>query len=194
MPQVTGEIDNRPKWTEKDIERQLNVEKAMLAGYTITQIYAMRLGKKPLGTREKIKDDFNLIRSRWLQMDPDWFHRTRLARITAENRLKEQLIRYNKLLLDLDEGKYDKVIITHETTETPNGDGTITKTSKPVPITTKSERARAITYAESQLSSVITKLYDIESDFDPEQYLDERIKERLNEKVKTLKATHTRAR
>jgi hypothetical protein len=129
----------------------------MKMGYGLTRIAATKINGKKLGALETISKDMDIIRSRWLDMDPEWFHRARLARIEAKERLLEQMIRLGDLILDVKDGKY----------KTP-----------------LENKPKQLTYAESQLTTVISKLYEIDSDFDPEQYLDKRIQESVHVKIK----------
>lgn len=157
------------------IERQIIVEKSMLAGYTDTQIYNLEQNGERIGTINTITNDINEIRSRWLEMDPEWFNRARLARIEAEKALMSQLQRLNELITKLLDGEYDNSVSSNEE------DGSSDATSN-------DSRPSKLVYAEAQLTTVISKLYDIRSDFDPEQYLDERIKESMNAKIEKAKA------
>jgi|APSaa5957512535_1039671.scaffolds.fasta_scaffold97573_1 hypothetical protein len=145
------------------IVRQVHVEKLMKMGYSLTRISAAKLNGKKLGNEETIKKDMNIIRSRWLDQDPDWFHRARLARIESKERLLEQMIRLGDLILEIQHGKYDY-------------------NSKGEP--TEGERPRKLVQTESQLTLVISKIYEIDADFDPEQYLDKRIAEAMEDKIK----------
>ena len=128
----------------------------MVAGLTITKMASLKNdnGKPLIGSYETIAKDVDVIRSRWLEKDTEWFHRAKLARVEAVERLKAQLLRQSLLVADIKNNQYD---------------------TKDLP--------RTLTYAESQLTTTITRIYEIESDLDPEQYVDERIKRRINAKV-----------
>ncbi len=169
---------------DRTLQRQTKIEKLMTAGYSTTQILAGKSDGKSLGSERTIRKDIAIIRSRWLDQDPEWFHRARLARIEAVERLKAQLIRLNNLLLEIINGNYDRDITIYQTSKTTKPDKTIIETSVPTTFKSKAERAKTLTYAESQLTTVITKMYEIDADFDPEQYLDRKIKEAVNYKIK----------
>lgn len=153
------------------IKRQQKVEQLMKSGYSETQIAAGNTKDgKSLGTPATIRKDVNEIRSRWLEADPDWFHRARIARIEAVERLKPQLIRLNKLILEITKGDYDNKI-----TSTKEGGAFVAESN--------GDRPKKLTYAESQLTAVIKAIYEIDADFDPEQYLDKKIQESIEHKV-----------
>ena len=132
-------------------ERRADVEKYMTAGFSATQILAVRKNKRSIGTPATIKKDMNEIRSRWLDMDTGWFNRARIARIEASTRFKAQIVRLNLAILE------------------------IQKSDDP-------DRLKKLTYAESQLTTVISRLYEVESDMDPEQELDKKMLEGMKNK------------
>jgi len=146
----------------QSIERQCHVERLMRMGYSLTKISSIPIDGKKLGHIDTISKDMDIIRSRWLDKDPEWFHRARLARIEAKERLLEQMIRLGDLILDVMDGKYE---------------------------TSPENKPKQLTYTESQLTTVISKIYEIDSDFDPEQYLDKRIQESVHVKIKEAAAT-----
>ena len=152
------QIDRSNKFKAVGIARQVLVEKYMTAGMSLTQIATAKVNGKKLGTMKTITRDMDIIRSRWLDRDPEWFNRARLARIEAETRLTAQLVRLNKLILNTQAGQQGNEV----------DDSFI----------------RSMAILESRLTDVITKLYEINSDFDPEQYLDSKIKARY-EAIKT---------
>lgn len=159
------------------LQRQDKIEKLLHAGYSLTQIAS---GKdengKTIGSITTIRKDIDIIRSRWLDMDPEWFHRARLARIDTVERLKAQLIRINKLILEITKGTYDNRIQSAE-----QGGTFIAKSN--------GDRPKKLTYAESQLTVVIKAIYEIDADFDPEQYIDKKIAESINNKIKKAETT-----
>lgn len=148
----------------------------MLAGFSLSQIASAKADGRKIGAIETVSRDMDIIRSRWLDKDPEWFHRARLARIQATEALKAQMVRLNTLILEILDGQYD----------------TITKNTKDgiEQIETVEERPKKLVYAESQLTTIISKLYEIDADFDPEQYLDARIAEGMKHEfeAKTPKA------
>ena len=78
----TTEKSKGGKVTKSDsIVRQSHVERLMKMGYSLTQISSFKINGKILGAINTISKDMNIIRSRWLEMDPQWFHRARLASI-----------------------------------------------------------------------------------------------------------------
>ena len=152
------------------ILRQSHVEKLMKMGYSLTRIASTQVNGKNLGAIHTISNDMNIIRSRWLDMDPEWFHRARLARIEAKERLLEQLTRVTDLIIKLQNGDYNKEIHSNK-----EGGSFIIESNADLP--------KKLIYAESQLTTIITRLYEIDSDFDPEQYLDQRIMESIENKI-----------
>jgi len=152
------------------IQRQVHVERLMKMGYSLTKISSITINGKNLGAEHTISKDIDIIRSRWLDKDPEWFHRARLARIEAKERLLEQMTRMGDLILKIKDGQYDEVLKI------------IDKQIDHIP--TKENVPKQLTYAESQLTTIISKLYEIDSDFDPEQYLDKRIQESIGNKIK----------
>lgn len=156
-------------------QRQVHVERLMKMGYSLTKIANTIEDGKKLGNIDTISKDMDIIRSRWLDQDPEWFHRARLARIEAKDRLIEQLVRLNDLIIKLLEGEFNnKEVVTKEGVET---------------ISIQDELPRKLTYTESQLTTVISKIYEIDADFDPEQYLDQKIMESIENKVKEAAPT-----
>ena len=170
----------QPPTTESPaVKRQIIVEKYMLAGYSLTQILAVRNKKgQTLGTINTIKGDMNLIRSRWLDLDPQWFHRTRLARILAVNRLTEQLVRISQLIAEIRAGEYNNKIKSNE-----DGGAFVSESNGELP--------KKLVYAESQLTNIIKAIYEIDSDFDPEQFIDSRIRESIVDKIKVAETKNS---
>lgn len=158
------------------IQRQSQVERLMRMGYSLTKIAAVTINDKKLGEIHTISKDMDIIRSRWLDQDPEWFHRARLARIEAKDRLLEQLIRLNELIIELHNGNY-------------NSKSYVTKDGDEVTTTDTFELPKKLTYTESQLTTVIKSIYEIDADFDPEQYLDKRIQESVHVKIKEATST-----
>ena len=149
--------------TPAALMRQSEVEKYMVAGLSATKIAALRKPnskKALLGSYKTILKDIDIIRSRWMERDPEWLFRAKEARIEAVMRLKAQLVRQNILLTAIKNNTYETKDI-----------------------------AKALTYAESQLTLTITRIYEIESDLDPEQYVDARIQARINAKVEAAETT-----
>jgi len=142
------------------LNRQIIVERLMKKGYSLMRIYGAKVNGERLGGLETLSKDINKIRSRWLDKDPAWFHRARIARIEAVQRLTDQLVRLNDDILEIEKGTYD--------------------------IKNKSDRMKMLPAIESQLTVVISKIYEIDADFDPEQYLDKRIVEAVNNKIKEV--------
>ena len=154
------------------IQRQSQVERLMKMGYSLTRITAAtKPNGKKLGAIETISKDMDIIRSRWLDSDPEWFHRARLARIEAKERLLEQMVRLGDLILKIQNGVYNNSIKSNK-----EEDGAfVTESNGDLP--------KKLVYAEAQLTTVITKIYEIDADFDPEQYLDSKIQESIRNKI-----------
>ena len=88
----------------QSIERQSHVERLMRMGYSLTKISSVTINGKKLGHIDTISKDMDIIRSRWHDMDPEWFHRARLARIEDKERLIEQLNRLGKSIIQITTG------------------------------------------------------------------------------------------
>ena len=153
------------------ILRQSYVEKFMKMGYSLTKISTIKIENKKLGSLETISKDMNIIRSRWLNEDPEWFNRARIARIEAKGRLLEQLTRLSDLILELRNGDYNREIHSNK-----EGGSFVTESNADLP--------KKLVYTESQLTTVITRIYEIDADFDPEQYLNHTIQESMENKIK----------
>ncbi len=160
----------------KAIQRQSHVERLMRMGYSLTKISSVTINNEKLGNIETISKDMDIIRSRWLDMDPEWFHRARLARIEAKERLIEQMTRLGDLIVKIKNGEYNNKIQS-----TKEGGAFVAESNGDLP--------KKLVYAESQLTTVISKIYEIDSDFDPEQYLDKRIQESVHVKIKEAATT-----
>ena len=160
-----------------NIDRQHKVEKLLVAGYSLSQIASEKIDGETLGSITTIRKDIDIIRSRWLDSDPEWFHRARLARIEAVERLKPQLIRLNKLIIEIQNGEFDQEIKTSK-----DKDGAFV-------VSVSGNRPKKLVYAESQLTAVIKAIYEIDADFDPEQYIDSKIQESVNHKIEEATPT-----
>lgn len=79
----------------------------MKMGYFVTSIASTKINSKTLGSIKTIIKDVNIISSSWLEMDPEWFHRARLARIEAKEILLEQLIRVSELITKIQNGDFN---------------------------------------------------------------------------------------
>lgn len=79
----------------------------MKMGYFVTSIASTKINSKTLGSIKTIIKDVNIINSRWLEMDPKWFHHARLTRIEAKERLLEQLIRVSELITKIQNGDFN---------------------------------------------------------------------------------------
>ena len=100
-----------------------------------------------------ILNDIRDIQTSWLDLDPEWLNRARLARITSEKMYETQLKRLFTYLENEDLSYKEKL------------------------------------YVEGLIQNVITKLEEKASKLDPEQYLQQRIKERLNFERQRLEKT-----
>lgn len=155
------------------VDRQLQVELLLKKGYGLSEIASTKINNKKLGAIDTIKKDIIIIKSRWLDSDLNWFHRSRVARIEAKQRLIEVLKKQNQDIERIENGEYDnaeKIIII-------KGEAT------PLSYSVKDQRTKKLTYAYSQLTLTIAKIYEIDSDFDPEQYIDKKIMESIDEKI-----------
>ena len=98
--------------------------------------------------------DIREIQTSWLDQDPDWFNRARLARIKSEQMYESQLKRLFAYLENEDLSYKEKL------------------------------------YVEGLVQNVITKLEEKSAKLDPEQYLNQRIKERIDVERKRLEETN----
>ena len=168
------------------IQRQAHVERLMQNGYTLTRIAATQVNGKNLGSKDTISKDIKIIETRWLENDQGWFNRARTARIVNVKRLTEQLVRLSDLYNDVKNGVYDtaeKIIVMKDKNST---DVMIEKYS------VKDQRPGKLVRIESDITKVITTLYEIDADFDPEQYLDSRITEAMENKIKKTETAISR--
>jgi len=159
------------------VDRQLQVELLLKKGYGLSEIASTKINNKKLGAIDTIKKDIIIIKSRWLDSDLNWFHRSRVARIEAKQRLIEVLKKQNEDIERIENGEYDsaeKIIII-------KGEATTLSYS------VQDQRTKKLTYAYSQLLLTIAKIYEIDSDFDPEQYIDKKIMESIDEKISESK-------
>ena len=154
----------------QSILRQSYVEKFMLKGYGVTKIASLKINNKKLGALDTISKDMDIIRSRWLDKDPEWFHRARLARIEAAQQLRQQLIRMNELIVELLDGKQNNKLFNTQ-------EGIVSEE-------TNEDLSKKLISAEATLTKIIISLYEIDADFDPEQYIDKKIQESINVKIK----------
>lgn len=157
------------------IERQAKVEKLMKMGYSLTKISAASINGKKLGAVKTISKDMDVIKSRWLEQDNEWFNRARIARIEAKERLLEQMSRMSDLIRNILNGDYNNTIKSNK-----DGGAFVAESNGDLP--------HKLVHAESQLTTIITKIYEIDADFDPEQYLDKRIMESMEDKIEQSKA------
>ena len=121
----------------------------------------MLKGVKPLeianlgvANYKTVLKDIKEIQSSWLELDPEWFHRARLARIKSEQMYESQLKRLFAYLENEDLSYKEKL------------------------------------YVEGLVQNVITKLEEKSAKLDPEQYLNQRIKERLDIERKRVEETN----
>lgn len=160
------------------LERQQVVEQLMLEGDTIAEISNYSHKGKKLGAENTISKDMDIVRSKWLESDPTWFHRARIARIEAKNRLLMIFKKQMNLIKDLESGDYDiKAVWTKE---------------GQVDLETKENRGNLLTRAYDSVTKTIAKIYEIDSDFDPEQYIDMKIQESIKDKITVTETTISR--
>ncbi len=70
------------------IMRKNMVEECMLNGMSIAQMVALGLGSK-----QTISNDLKKIHRQWLEKDPEWIERVRLARIEVKKKYDAQIQR-----------------------------------------------------------------------------------------------------
>jgi len=78
--------------------------------------------------------------------------------------------RMGDLILKIMDGEYNNKIQS-----TKEGGSFVAESNGDLP--------KKLVYAESQLTTIISKIYEIDADFDPEQYLDKRIQESMEDKI-----------
>tara|TARA_Y100001951_G_scaffold92631_1_gene87557 strand:+ start:140 stop:688 length:549 start_codon:yes stop_codon:yes gene_type:complete len=126
-------------------KRKTLVQELMLKG-----LKPLEIANLGVANYKTILNDIRDIQTSWLDLDPEWLNRARLARITSEKMYETQLKRLFTYLENEDLSYKEKL------------------------------------YVEGLIQNVITKLEEKSSKLDPEQYLQQRIKERLTFERKRL--------
>ena len=129
-------------------KRKTLVQELMLKG-----MKPLEMANLGVANYKTILNDIRDIQTSWLDLDPEWLNRARLARITSEKMYETQLKRLFTYLENEDLSYKEKL------------------------------------YVEGLIQNVITKLEEKASKLDPEQYLQQRIKERLNFERQRLEKT-----
>ena len=124
------------------IMRKNMVEECMLNGMSIAQMVALELGSK-----QTISNDLKEIHHQWLEKDPEWIERVRLARIEVEKKYGAQIQRLLAIINSNNTSNKDKL------------------------------------YAESLVTTIINKKYEISSSIDPEEYIKKQLQEKIDSTV-----------
>ena len=129
-------------------KRQTLVQELMLKG-----LKPLEIANLGVANYKTILNDIRDIQTSWLDLDPEWLNRARIARIQSEKMYQTQLKRLFAYLENEDLTYKEKL------------------------------------YVEGLVQNVITKLEEKSSKLDPEQYLQQRIRERVNFERKRLEET-----
>ena len=130
-----------------------NKRKTLIQELMLKGLKPLEMANLGVANYKTILNDIRDIQTSWLDLDPEWLNRARLARITSEKMYETQLKRLFTYLENEDLSYKEKL------------------------------------YVEGLIQNVITKLEEKSSKLDPEQYLQQRIKERLTFERQRLEKT-----
>ena len=133
---------------------QTNRRKALVQELMLKGVKPLEIANLGVANYKTVLKDIKEIQTSWLELDPEWFHRARLARIKSEQMYESQLKRLFAYLENEDLSYKEKL------------------------------------YVEGLVQNVITKLEEKSAKLDPEQYLNQRIKERITNERKRLEETN----
>ena len=133
---------------------QTNRRKALVQELMLKGVKPLEIAQLGVANYKTVLRDIREIQTSWLDQDPDWFNRARLARIKSEQMYESQLKRLFAYLENEDLSYKEKL------------------------------------YVEGLVQNVITKLEEKSAKLDPEQYLNNRIKERIDVERKRLEETN----
>lgn len=127
-----------------------NKRKTLIQELMLKGLKPLEMAQLGVANYKTILNDIRDIQTSWLDLDPEWLNRARLARIKSEKMYETQLKRLFAYLENEDLTYKEKL------------------------------------YVEGLVQNVITKLEEKSSKLDPEQYLQQRIRERVNFERKRL--------
>ena len=130
-----------------------NKRKTLIQELMLKGLKPLEMAQLGVANYKTILNDIRDIQTSWLDLDPEWLNRARLARIKSEKMYETQLKRLFAYLENEDLTYKEKL------------------------------------YVEGLVQNVITKLEEKSSKLDPEQYLQQRIRERVNFERKRLEET-----
>ena len=130
-----------------------NKRKTLIQELMLKGLKPVEMAQLGVANYKTILNDIRDIQTSWLDLDPEWLNRARLARIKSEKMYETQLKRLFAYLENEDLTYKEKL------------------------------------YVEGLVQNVITKLEEKSSKLDPEQYLQQRIRERVNFERKRLEET-----
>jgi hypothetical protein len=144
----SSQVKRGRKTLVENNKRKTLVQELMLKG-----LKPLEMANLGVANYKTILNDIRDIQTSWLDLDPEWLNRARLARIQSEKMYQTQLKRLFAYLENEDLTYKEKL------------------------------------YVEGLVQNVITKLEEKSSKLDPEQYLQQRIRERVNFERKRLEET-----
>ena len=129
---------------------EINKRKTLVQELILKGLKPMEIANLGVANNKTILNDIRDIQTSWLDLDPEWLNRARLARIKSEKMYETQLKRLFAYLENEDLSYKEKL------------------------------------YVEGLIQTVITKLEEKSAKLDPEQYLQSRIRERINNERERL--------
>jgi len=129
---------------------EINKRKTLVQELILKGLKPMEIANLGVANYKTILNDIRDIQTSWLDLDPEWLNRARLARIKSEKMYETQLKRLFAYLENEDLSYKEKL------------------------------------YVEGLIQTVITKLEEKSAKLDPEQYLQSRIRERINNERERL--------
>jgi hypothetical protein len=129
---------------------EINKRKTLVQELILKGLKPMEIANLGVANYKTILNDIRDIQTSWLDLDPEWLNRARLARIKSEKMYETQLKRLFAYLENEDLSYKEKLFV------------------------------------EGLIQNVITKLEEKSAKLDPEQYLQSRIRERINNERERL--------
>jgi hypothetical protein len=149
---VATPSDATPKRGRKTLVEN-NKRKTLVQELILKGLKPLEIANLGVANYKTILNDIRDIQTSWLDLDPEWLNRARLARIKSEMMYETQLKRLFAYLENEDLSYKEKL------------------------------------YVEGLIQTVITKLEEKSAKLDPEQYLQQRIRERINNERTRLEKT-----
>jgi hypothetical protein len=152
MNELATPSDATPKRGRKTLVEN-NKRKTLVQELILKGLKPLEIANLGVANYKTILNDIRDIQTSWLDLDPEWLNRARLARIKSEMMYETQLKRLFAYLENEDLSYKEKL------------------------------------YVEGLIQTVITKLEEKSAKLDPEQYLQQRIRERINNERTRLEKT-----